>query len=178
MPLLLATDGPRGRAIAREIADGIVCVRPRPGFAHCSVLAVGTVLDEGEPVDAERALLPARIWSALRYHAAYEREPASVDALPGGAEWRRDLERRPVAERHLHTHVGHLAALNARDARHVQPRRSRSVLTGTATELRERLAELEAAGATELIWSPLGDAIERELESFAAATRLVPALAS
>ena len=35
-----------------------------------------------------------------------------------------------------------------------------------------------AAGATELIWSPLGDAIERELESFAAATRLVPALAS
>jgi 5,10-methylenetetrahydromethanopterin reductase len=175
VPLLLATDGPRGRELAREIADGIVCTRPEPGLDRCAVLAVGTVLDEGEPADSARALLPARIWSALRYHAAYERDPASVDALPGGPAWRRDLERHPAAERHLHTHVGHLVALNERDAAHVQPRRSRSVLTGTAAELRARLAELEAAGASELIWAPLGDSIERELEAFAEATRLAPA---
>jgi 5,10-methylenetetrahydromethanopterin reductase len=175
VPLLLATDGPRGRELARELADGIVCTRPEPGFARCAVLAVGTVLDEGEAADSERALLPARIWSALRYHSSYERDPASVDALPGGPEWRRDLERHPAAERHLHTHVGHLVALNERDAAHVEPRRSRSVLTGSAAELRERLAELESAGATELIWAPLGDSIERELETFAEAAGLAPA---
>jgi len=49
------------------------------------------------------------------------------------------------------------------------------VLTGSASELRERLAELEAAGATELIWAPLGDSIERELETFAEAADLAPA---
>ncbi|MCY4640990.1 MAG: LLM class flavin-dependent oxidoreductase [Chloroflexi bacterium] len=172
VPLLLAADGPRGRGVASELADGIVCTRPRPGFRRCAVLAVGTVLGEGEPPDSERALLPARIWSALRYHAAFERDPPSVDDLPGGAAWRRDLENRPAGERHLDLHVGHLAALNERDARHVQPLRSRSVLTGTAAQLRARLSALEEAGATELIWVPLGEAIERELEMFAAATQL------
>lgn len=172
VPLLLAADGPRGRAAALELADGIVCTRPRPDFARCAVLAVGTVLGENEPADSERALIPGRIWSALRYHAAFEHDPTSVDDLPGGAAWRRDLERHPTAERHLHTHVGHLAELNQRDAAHVEPRRSRSVLTGTAAELRRRLSELGEAGATELIWAPLGDSIERELEEFAAATHL------
>ena len=172
VPLLLAADGPRGRGVASELADGIVCTRPRPGFRRCSVLAVGTVVGEGEPSDSERALLPGRIWSALRYHAAFERDPTSVDELPDGAAWRRDLEERPAGERHLDLHVGHLAALNERDARHVRPLRSRSVLTGTASELRARLRELEEAGATELIWVPLGEAIERELEMFAAATNL------
>ncbi len=172
VPLLLAADGPRGRGVASELADGIVCTRPRPGFRRCAVLAVGTVLAEGEPPDSERALIPARIWSALRYHAAFERDPPSVDDLPGGAAWRRDLEDRPAGERHLDLHVGHLAALNERDARHVQPLRSRSVLTGTAAQLRARLSALEEAGATELIWVPLGEAIERELEMFAEATQL------
>ena len=172
VPLLLAADGPHGRAVAGELADGIVCTRPRPGFPRCAVLAVGTVLGEGEAPDSERALIPTRIWSALRYHAAFERDPESVDELPGGAAWRRDLESGPAGERHLDLHVGHLAALNERDARYVQPLRSRSVLTGTAPELHARLRELEAAGATELIWVPLGDAIEREIETFATATGL------
>ena len=172
VPLLLAADGPRGREVAGKLADGIVCTRPRPGFPRCAVLAVGTVLGEGETPDSARALLPARIWSALRYHAAYERDPPSVDDLPGGAAWRSDLEKQPAGERHLDLHIGHLAALNKRDARHVQPLRTRSVLTGTVAELRSRLVELEGAGATELIWVPLGDAIEREMEAFAAAAGL------
>ena len=172
VPLLLAADGPRGRGVAGDLADGLVCTRPRPGFGRCAVLAVGTVLGEGEPPDAERALLPARIWSALRYHATFERDPAAVDDLPRGAAWRRELEDGAPGERHLELHVGHLAALNERDARYVEPLRSRSVLTGSATELRARLGELEEAGATELIWVPLGEAIERELETFAAAVHL------
>ena len=39
--------------------------------------------------------------------------------------------------------------------------------TGTPDELRKRLADVEAAGATEVVFQPSGDDIERELTAFA-----------
>jgi 5,10-methylenetetrahydromethanopterin reductase len=40
-------------------------------------------------------------------------------------------------------------------------------LTGTRAQLRARIAELEAAGATELVYSPMGPDVPRELRAMA-----------
>ena len=45
----------------------------------------------------------------------YEGDPASVDALPGGVEWRKRLEEIPEAERHLAVHDDHLVRVTDRD---------------------------------------------------------------
>jgi len=54
-PLLLAAQGPKGHAIAKEIADGLVALRtPAPGFNPCFVSVNGTVLDPGETAASPR----------------------------------------------------------------------------------------------------------------------------
>jgi 5,10-methylenetetrahydromethanopterin reductase len=83
------------------------------------------------------------------------------------------LEAIDPEHRHIALHDGHLVALNERDAK---------VVTGDllrrfgyacyASEWRDRLAELEAAGATEIAYQPAGPDIPGELERFAQAAGL------
>lgn len=104
--------------------------------------------------------------AAVAYHAAYER--GQVEALPGGARWREQIEQRPAHSRHLAVHAGHLVAPNPVD---------RGVLTGEtlqrlggaldAAGWRERLARFAAGGSTEIAYQPAGPEIERELTAFA-----------
>ena len=66
IPIILGTGGPKGEAVARDLADGIFATSPRPGFARCSVLTFGTVLDDGE--DAGSARCPGRRGPRRRAH--------------------------------------------------------------------------------------------------------------
>ena len=54
VPIILGTGGPKGEAVARELADGVFATGPSPGFDRCSVLTFGTVLDDGEDAGSER----------------------------------------------------------------------------------------------------------------------------
>ena len=103
-----------------------------------------------------------------RYHGLAARGQA-LDGLPGGTEWAASIEAVPEEERHLEIHRGHLVELNEHDRKALNPEEmSPAQLTGTPDQVRERLARLEAGGATELMWQPMGPDIERELRAFAA----------
>jgi 5,10-methylenetetrahydromethanopterin reductase len=71
-------------------------------------------------------------------------------------------------ERHLHTHEGHLTTPNAIDRKALTGENIRRyTLTGDAAALRQRLAELETRGVTEVAYQPAGPDIPRELTAFA-----------
>lgn len=182
LPLLLAADGPRGRAIAAEIADGMFCSSPPEPSPELppelptelpqwrALMTFGTVLDEGEPLTSPRVLAAAGPALAVIYHSLYDTSPAAVDGLPGGAAWRSALEQLPEDERHLALHEGHLLRVNARDTGIVQEGAAllpTLTFTGTADQLRERTAQLAAGGITEVVVQPAGD-VEAELRRFAA----------
>ena len=171
-PLLLGADGPKGLAIAKEIADGVIAGGgPKAGFEHSVLLQMGTVLEDGEDLRSPRVVDAIGPAIAAMYHGAYEASGEGVDQLPGGAGWRAEIEAFPDEERHLQIHQGHMIHLTDRDRRHIAPEMGAAMLVGTASEIREKLAGLESAGTTELMYVPIGD-IERELRAMAEATRI------
>jgi 5,10-methylenetetrahydromethanopterin reductase len=167
-PLVVAAAGPKGTAIAREIGDGIMCVvTPQPGFDSCALLAFGTVLDDGEGPGDARVLAAAGPAAAVAFHGLYEADPAAVDAIPGGAVWRAEIEQVPERERHLAIHEGHLVALNERDRVALDPSTIPAfTLTGTSADVRARVQAMGEAGATEILYAPIGPDVERELRTF------------
>jgi len=169
VPLLIGAGGPKGVAVAQQLGDGIFISATRDArFAAAWVarLAVGTVLEPGEDPGSARVLAAAGHGAAVAYHGAYER--GGVEALPGGAAWRAQIERVPARTRHLAVHEGHLIAPNATD---------RTVLNGAvlaryggaldAAAWRERLARWQQEGTTEVAYQPAGPDIPRELAAFA-----------
>jgi 5,10-methylenetetrahydromethanopterin reductase len=167
-PIVVAANGPKGLAVAAELGDGVMTIGSgEPSFDWCSVLAFGTVLDEGESPGSERALAAAGAALTVVYHAMYEGDPASVDALPNGVEWRKRLEEVPEAERHLAIHEDHLVRVTERD----RPLLDGDLLkaftwTGEAAEVRPRIDALAAGGATEILYAPMGHDVPRELRTF------------
>jgi 5,10-methylenetetrahydromethanopterin reductase len=170
VPILVAANGPKGLAVARELGDGVMTILGgQPDFEWSALLAFGTVLDPGESPGSERALLAAGPALTVVYHGMYEADPAQVDLLPGGAEWRAELEQVPVHRRHLAIHEDHLVHVTERD----RPLLSGDALTaftwtGDAATLRARLDATAAAGTTEILYQPCGPDIERELRAFMA----------
>jgi 5,10-methylenetetrahydromethanopterin reductase len=182
VPILIGADGPKGLAVAAELGDGVFSAAlPQPdavGVADWrALLAFGTVLDDGEDFASARVVDAAGPGAVVIYHATYERGGAdAVDALPGGRGWREAIEACPADERHLAIHEGHLVKANPRDEPYVGeliPFASSMALTGSAAEIRDKVAGLGALGVTEVVYQPSGSAIERELNAFAAATGLV-----
>jgi 5,10-methylenetetrahydromethanopterin reductase len=170
-PLIVAAAGPKGTGIAMEIGDGIMCVAaPAPGFDRCTMLGFGTVLDDGESVSDERVIAAAGPAAAVAFHGIYEADPAAVESLPGGAQWRASIEQVPEAERHLAIHDGHFVEVNERDRAALDPSTiPMFTTTGTADEVRARVNALAEAGATEFLYAPMGPDIPRELRTFKAA---------
>jgi 5,10-methylenetetrahydromethanopterin reductase len=87
--------------------------------------------------------------------------------LPNGVEWRKRLEEIPEAERHLAIHEDHLVRVTERD----RPLLDGDLLkaftwTGEASEVRPRIDALGAAGATEILYAPMGPDVPRELRTF------------
>ena len=165
VPIILGVGGPKGEAVARELADGVFATQATEGFGRSSVLCFGTVLDDGEDPGSERAMAAAGHAAALGYHAVYLR--GGVTSLPDGDRWLAALEEVPERERHLALHEGHLIYANERD---------RAVITGetlamfgsarSAAGWREQLSRYEEAGATEIAYQPAGPDIAGELRRF------------
>ena len=167
VPFLIAAGGPKGTAVAREIGQGVFTTAPsRERFDWNAVLTFGTVLEAGEDPGSERALAAAGHGAAVNLHGALEF--GNAGRIPGGAAWAAAYDDVPRAQRHLALHEDHLIAVNDRDAPFV----TGELLAGLGLALtpgawREKLAQMEAAGGTEVVYQPAGPDIPRELEAFA-----------
>jgi 5,10-methylenetetrahydromethanopterin reductase len=169
-PILVAANGPRGCAVARALGDGVMSVTdPLAGFDWCAVGRSGTVLEKGETFESPRVFEALGPGIALVYHSVYEAQAAAVDELPGGREWREAVEKIPTAERHLYIHEGHCVAVPERERSLLDPNLGAMTFSGSEAELREKWETLEAAGASELFYSPAGPDIPRELRAMARA---------
>jgi 5,10-methylenetetrahydromethanopterin reductase len=169
VPVYMAGQGPKARALAKEITDGLISLGgPAEGFETCLVSTGGTVLDDGEDVTSARASTAVKPLVALAYHLRYTTDPESVKALPNGEAWLASVERADEKIRHLSVHRGHsLDISNGHDALVDVSGAKQMTFTGTREELRKRLAQLEARGATGVIFGTSGYDVERELRAYA-----------
>jgi 5,10-methylenetetrahydromethanopterin reductase len=181
VPILIAAGGPKGTAVAKELADGVFSAfTPHPEAASFTswhaLLSAGTVLGEGEDLTSPRVAAALGPFAAVLYHAASTRgSTEAVDSLPGGRAWRESIEAVPETSRHLAVHTGHLVEPNERDHGHVQDLMqlaSRISLTGSAGEVAAKLGALASAGVTEVAYQPAGPDIPRELRALASAAGL------
>jgi 5,10-methylenetetrahydromethanopterin reductase len=91
-----------------------------------------------------------------------------VKELPSGEAWLASVERERENIRHLSVHRGHnLDVSNGHDALVDVSAAKQMTFTGTREELRERLTQLEARGATGVIFGTSGYDVERELKAYA-----------
>jgi 5,10-methylenetetrahydromethanopterin reductase len=176
VPFLFAIGGPRSEALAHEVFDGVFTVVPNGEFARSVMMVLGTVLEAGESYDSSRVLEAAGPVTAVLFHAAYERALlAGLDQAPGAAAWRAEVEQVPARERHLRTHEGHMTYLNDLDRKVMSGELVQQLsFTGAVDDLRGRLAGLDQAGVTEVVYQPSGPDIERELRAFAEMAELAP----
>jgi len=167
-PILVAANGPKGLAVARALGDGVMTFgEPPPGFAWSALVQSGTVLEESESLESPRVREALGPGIALIYHSFYEAMGAAVDQLPGGAAWRTAAELEPERTRHLHIHEGHLVAVPERERALLDPRVGAMTFSGTAGALSQRMAALASAGVRELVYSPAGPDVPRELRAMA-----------
>jgi 5,10-methylenetetrahydromethanopterin reductase len=168
VPILVAANGPKGFAVARELGDGVMSIfGSYPEFPWCALLAFGTVLDPGESPDSERVYAAAGPALTVVYHGMYESDPELVESLPGGSEWRAALEAVPPHTRHLALHEDHVVAVTERDRPLLSGEGLMSFTwTGEADVLRARLDATAAAGTTEILYAPIGPDVARELTAF------------
>ena len=167
--LLIAAQGPKGRAVAHEIADGLISLgAPAPGFDTCLVGVNGTVLEAGETIESDRVREVLAPLAAVVYHSTYARDRDAVKDLPNGEAWLASVDAVPEHVRHLSVHRGHNKEVsNGHDELIDVALAMRTTFTGTRDELRTRLADLEAGGATGIIFGTSGADVEREMRAYA-----------
>jgi 5,10-methylenetetrahydromethanopterin reductase len=178
IPILISALGPKGLAVATELADGLFTVNGQTDFAarfDWAALGVhGTILANGEPLDSPRVQAAAGPGNALAYHASYE-FGGDVAELPAGDVWLDVISQTSPQDRHFAVHDQHLIALNRADtaawAAGSWKAIAATTLTGTADDVGRRLRELAAQHITEIIYQPTGPDIVGELEAFHAAAR-------
>ncbi|HJQ83238.1 MAG TPA: LLM class flavin-dependent oxidoreductase [Candidatus Binatia bacterium] len=167
VPFVIAAAGPKGIAVARELGDGVFgAPAPVPGFSWSVVLTFGTVLGQGEGPGGARVIDAAGHAGGVLLH--WMLEQGRPDLVPRGVEWAAAYDAVPARSRHLALHDGHLCTVNPID----RPFVTGELLAATGAALspegwREKLAQLEADGATEVAYQPAGPAVPRELERFA-----------
>jgi 5,10-methylenetetrahydromethanopterin reductase len=168
VPLWLSVFGPKGNERATSVADGTIGP-PHPTLPTATMVA-GTVLDEGEDRDSVRVREAVAPWRVSAWHTTYATGGAdAVDALPGGAGWRAALDAlAPEDERHLFTFEGHVTHLTERDRlllEHVDVK----TMVSDAASIGRKLGRLGEAGFAEVMYTPTGPDVPRELAAFAAA---------
>ena len=137
VPVIIGALGPKGGAIARQLADGLIAVAGVPDFAKefswVTYLGFGTVLDEGEDPQSERVRDAAGPATMITYHSIYE-YGGSLAELPGGEEWLAVIEQNaeagassgcssPAPGRSQQRRSGRLERGRSRDGRIVQLQR-------------------------------------------------------
>jgi 5,10-methylenetetrahydromethanopterin reductase len=89
--------------------------------------------------------------------------------MPGGAAWRTAVEAlAPEDERHLLAFEGHVSHLSERDLpllEHIDV----DTMVGDAASIRHELDRLAEAGFCEIMYTPSGPDVPRELRTFATA---------
>jgi len=171
VPFVIAAAGPKGIAAARDLGAGVFgAPMAIPGFEWSIVLTFGTVLEEGEDPGSARVLAAAGHGASVAFHFALENR--RLEIIPHGEEWAAAYNIVPERVKHLALHDKHLIAVNERDRPFVTSELLiQNGLALTRVGWRERVAMLEAQGATEIAYQPAGPDIARELEAFAAAVR-------
>jgi len=171
VPFVIAAGGPKGMEVARSHGQGIFTPFAAVGGFDWSVaLIMGTVLDEGEAPGSARAIDAAGHGAATMFHYALEHR--LLESLEGGEAWKAVYDAVPEKTRHLALHDGHLVGVNDRDRVFVTgDLLAKQGLAASRSAWRERLAALEAEGATEIAYQPAGQNIPRELEAFAEVMR-------
>ena len=169
VPLLLASQGPRGRALAAEIADGLISMgTPAAGFDTSLVSIAGTVFEPGEDFSAPRVRKSLAPLVATAYHGTFMSAPERVAQLPNGEAWLASVNTVPEAERHLSVNQGHNQEIsNGHDALIDVSLAARTTFSGDVDTLRKRLEQLAEGGATGVILGSSGVDVERELRAFA-----------
>lgn len=168
VPLWISVFGPRGAELAGTVADGVIGP-PHPTLP-AAMIAAGTVLDPGEDPGSDRVREAIGPWRVVGWHNAYAKGGAeAVDALPGGRAWREALEALALEdERHLLTFEGHVTHLPDRDRgllEHIDLKNT----VGDVARIGRQLERLAGAGYREVIYTPTGPDVPRELRAFAAA---------
>lgn len=168
VPLWLSVFGPKGIALATEIADGVI--GPPHASLPSAIIASGTVLDPGEDPGSDRVREAIGPWRVVDWHNAYAKDGAqAVDAMAGGRAWREELEAlAPEGERHLLTFEGHVTHLTDRD-RPLLEHIDLKAMVGDAERIGRNLSRLSDYGYREVIYTPSGPDVTRELRTFAAA---------
>jgi 5,10-methylenetetrahydromethanopterin reductase len=161
VPWIIATEGPRGAEVASRLGDGIFSMTSKDGVTPHVSLVYGTVMDEGETHTSPRVLAAAGPAAAVVLHGSYEGGARLVEP------WCEQMDAVPAAVRHLAVHAGHLVEVTAQDRPYLTPELITSfTVTGSASEVRERIETRRDEGVTEVAFQPAGPDILRELESF------------
>lgn len=172
VPWLIGASGPKGLAAATDLGAGVFTTQPTAGFEWSALLAFGTVLDNGEDPDSGRVLEAAGPGAAVAYHALYEQHSPVLRSLPGADAWVEAIEAVPAETRHLAIHRGHLTQLNDIDRLMMTGSlAARISQSGSAAQIRDRVAAAAADGTTEFVYQPAGPDPMRELEAFITAAR-------
>ncbi len=170
VPLWLSVFGPKGAALASEVADGII--GPTHPTLPTAMLLSGTVLYPDEAPGSDRAREAIGPWRVVNWHSTYSSGGAdAIDLLPGGRAWREALEGlAPPDERHLLTFEGHVTHLPDRD-RQLLPHIDIQHMVGHPEALARRIDRLGQAGYAEIIYTPTGLDVARELQAMALVRR-------
>lgn len=159
VPFLVAANGPKGIAVARELGDGLIYagdISSIPaGFDWLNVNAGSIILREGDTVWSQQVVETARILFGLRYHLLYDgfhHDPVR-EGLPYLDDWLKGLEILPREIRHLAVHDRHTVGTNELDAAFISghPDAFAAFLEAavqTPAAFRQRVTALEAAGVT------------------------------
>ena len=180
VPLLLSAMGPKGLDITAELIAngtclGLIGVSPLDGpWGHQVLMVSGSVLDDGESAGSPRARAAIGPWYVVGYHGCWEAAPEFLSAMPGGAEWLADVDAsRPEGERHLAVHEGHVTEVFGRDQVVLDLADEATLAgvgwTGEAAAVREKIAHAESVGVREILYTPAGPDVEREMRAFARA---------
>ena len=179
VPILLSAFGPKGIAITKEIADGWMSVfPPTEPFDWAVQMVNGTVLAPGEPPSAPRVIDQVGPWFVGAYHITWETNREGLSAIPGGADFLAEVEsQRPdEAERHLsvhHSHCTHLSDADRKGLAAFEGNVPWQGWVGEAEDIRKRAEASAAAGATEILYTPAGDDLLGQAETFYAAVESV-----
>jgi 5,10-methylenetetrahydromethanopterin reductase len=176
-PILVAAHGPKGYAVAARSADGVIT-----NLAHHTantgaddmsdwlVLYYGTVLEEGEPMDAERVVDAAGPSATFQLHIG---EQGMLGDTPERTAYEERMTAFPADRRHLEMHRGHLIEVTELERPLVSADLiRRATASGTRAEVARNLDAIASRGVQGVLYGPMGPDIPRELAAFALAAGL------